>query len=83
VTDQHVFAQPSGAGTGQAGLIHLRQRKPGFLRPKGDKHEQVNFQYPKGGEFGNNPRYSRGHPNNEVAKSLLREREDNPVPEFL
>lgn len=48
-----------------------------------DKLEQVNFQYPKGGEFGDNPRYSHGYLHDEVAKYLLREREDNPVAQFL
>ena len=48
-----------------------------------DKLEEVNFQYPKGGEFGNNSRYSRGYPDEEIMKYLLREREDNPVAEFL
>jgi hypothetical protein len=77
------FLSPLEPAPARPGFSILGNEKPGFLRPKGDKHEQVNFQYPKGGEFGNNPRYSRGHPNNEVAKSLLREREDNPVLEFL
>ena len=51
-----------------------------------DKLEQVGFQHLMGGGFGHSLNYSRAsrwYLNNEVAKYLLREREDNPVAEFL